>query len=174
MDCSMPGFSILHYLLEFAQTHVHWVSDTIQPSLPLSPYLGLFHSQSPWTLFSFFFFWTLFSKTTNVLILGSDIIYVKVICFVHHLWWYRISVVPGCYYWSPKSCFLFLLEIEKYYLHFFLKLTSALWLISANNGTEILWVTSKSQWFPHLCHHILPSQLAKESRHDLAPKQQQQ
>ena len=37
MDCSMPGFPILHYLLEFAQTHVHWVGDALQPSHPLSP-----------------------------------------------------------------------------------------------------------------------------------------
>ena len=37
MDCSMPGFRVLHHLLEFAQTHVHWVSDAIQPSHPLSP-----------------------------------------------------------------------------------------------------------------------------------------
>ena len=37
MDCSMPAFPVLHYLLEFAQTHVHWVSDAIQPSHPLSP-----------------------------------------------------------------------------------------------------------------------------------------
>ena len=29
---SMPGFSVLHYLQEFAQTHVHWVGDAIQPS----------------------------------------------------------------------------------------------------------------------------------------------
>ena len=36
MDCSMPGFPVLHYLPEFAQTHVHWVSDAIQPSHPLS------------------------------------------------------------------------------------------------------------------------------------------
>ena len=35
-DCSMPGFPVLHYFLEFAQTHVHWVSDAIQPSCPLS------------------------------------------------------------------------------------------------------------------------------------------
>ena len=34
-DCSSPGFPVLHYLPEFAQTHVHWVSDVIQPSLPL-------------------------------------------------------------------------------------------------------------------------------------------
>ena len=30
MDCSMPGFPVLHYLLEFAQIHVHWVIDAIQ------------------------------------------------------------------------------------------------------------------------------------------------
>ena len=38
MDCSMPGFPVLHRLPEFAQTHVHWVDDAIQPShLLLSP-----------------------------------------------------------------------------------------------------------------------------------------
>ena len=36
MDCSMPGFPVLHSLLEFAQIHVHQVSDAIQPSHPLS------------------------------------------------------------------------------------------------------------------------------------------
>ena len=36
MDCSMSGFPALHYLPEFAQTHVHWVSDAIQLSHPLS------------------------------------------------------------------------------------------------------------------------------------------
>ena len=35
MDCSTAGFLGLHYLPGFAQTHVHWVSDTIQPSHPL-------------------------------------------------------------------------------------------------------------------------------------------
>ena len=37
MDCSMPGFPVFHYLLEFAQIHVHWVGDAIQPSHPPSP-----------------------------------------------------------------------------------------------------------------------------------------
>ena len=32
MECSIPGFSVLHYLPEFAQTHVHWVHGVIQPS----------------------------------------------------------------------------------------------------------------------------------------------
>ena len=35
-DCSILGFSVLHYLPELAQTHVHWVGDAIQPSHPLS------------------------------------------------------------------------------------------------------------------------------------------
>ena len=37
MDCSTPGFPILCHLLEFAQIHVHWVSDAIQSSHPLHP-----------------------------------------------------------------------------------------------------------------------------------------
>ena len=41
MDCSRPDFPLLHYLLEMAQTHVHWVSDAIQQSNPLYPLLLL-------------------------------------------------------------------------------------------------------------------------------------
>ena len=37
MDCSTPGIPVLHDLLELAQTHVHRVSDAIQPSHPLLP-----------------------------------------------------------------------------------------------------------------------------------------
>ena len=36
MDSSMPGFPVHHQLLEFTQTHVHWVGDAIQPSHSLS------------------------------------------------------------------------------------------------------------------------------------------
>ena len=35
MDCSITGSPVHHQLLEFAQIHVHWVSDAIQPSHPL-------------------------------------------------------------------------------------------------------------------------------------------
>ena len=35
MDCSTPGLPVHHQLLEFTQTHVHWVGDAIQPSHPL-------------------------------------------------------------------------------------------------------------------------------------------
>ena len=37
MDCSTPAFPVLNVSWRFAQTHVHWVGDAIQPSHPLSP-----------------------------------------------------------------------------------------------------------------------------------------
>ena len=56
-NCSTPGFPVLHYLQEFAQTHVHWVDDAIKPShllsspspptLNLSQHQGLFQWVSP-------------------------------------------------------------------------------------------------------------------------------
>ena len=49
IDCSMPGLPIHHQLLEFTQTHAHWVDDAIQPSHPLlspsPPTLNLSHHQ---------------------------------------------------------------------------------------------------------------------------------
>ena len=36
MDWSLPRFTVLHHLPKFAQIHVHWVVDAIQPSHPLS------------------------------------------------------------------------------------------------------------------------------------------
>ena len=36
MDGSVPGFPVHHQLPEFTQTHIHWVSDAIQTSHPLS------------------------------------------------------------------------------------------------------------------------------------------
>ena len=36
MNCSMSGFLVLHHLLAFVQTHIHWNGDAIQPSYPLS------------------------------------------------------------------------------------------------------------------------------------------
>ena len=50
MDCSTPGFPVPHYLLEFAETHVHWVGDAIQPSHPLLPpsvFLGFSNGRLP-------------------------------------------------------------------------------------------------------------------------------
>ena len=35
-DCSVPDFPVLHYFSGFAQTHIPWVDDAIQPAHPLS------------------------------------------------------------------------------------------------------------------------------------------
>ena len=49
MDCSIPYFPVHHQLPESTQNHVHWVSDAIQPSHPLSfsslPAFNLFQHQ---------------------------------------------------------------------------------------------------------------------------------
>ena len=37
MDCNRSGFPVSHHLPEFAQVHVHWIGDAIQPSHLLSP-----------------------------------------------------------------------------------------------------------------------------------------
>ena len=55
MECSTPGFPVHHQYPELAQTHIHRISDTIQPSCPLSspsplasifPSLRVFSSES--------------------------------------------------------------------------------------------------------------------------------
>ena len=38
MNHSTPGLPVHHQLLEFTQTHVHWVGDAIQPSHPVIPF----------------------------------------------------------------------------------------------------------------------------------------
>jgi len=50
MDCSTSDFPVHHCLLVFAQTYVHWISDAIQQSHPLSsssPALNLSQHQGP-------------------------------------------------------------------------------------------------------------------------------
>ena len=41
MNCSTPGLPVHHQLPEFTQTHVHRVSDAIQPSHPPLPSLPI-------------------------------------------------------------------------------------------------------------------------------------
>ena len=45
MDYSAPGFPVLHYLPELAQTRVHTIGDAIQSSHPLSPTSPLYQTQ---------------------------------------------------------------------------------------------------------------------------------
>ena len=52
MDCSMPGLPVHHQLLEFTQTHVHWVSDAILP-LSLSYFQHSWYPLKSWMLGGF-------------------------------------------------------------------------------------------------------------------------
>ena len=58
MDCSTPGLPVHHQLKEFTQTHVHWVSDTIQPphplSIPLFSHLQSFPASGSFPMSQFF------------------------------------------------------------------------------------------------------------------------
>ena len=57
MDCSRPGLSVLHHLLELAQIHVHWVGDAIQPShsvIPFSSCLQSFPASGSFLMSQFF------------------------------------------------------------------------------------------------------------------------
>ena len=57
MDCSMPGLRVHHQVLEFTQTHAHWVGDTIQPFHPLlSPSPSAFNLSQHQRLFKCQFF----------------------------------------------------------------------------------------------------------------------
>ena len=38
VGCSTPGFPVHHQLPELTQTHVHWISDAIQPSHSVAPF----------------------------------------------------------------------------------------------------------------------------------------
>ena len=48
MDCSLPGFPVLHYLLELAQTHVHWVGDASFSISPSNEYSELISFRIDW------------------------------------------------------------------------------------------------------------------------------
>ena len=59
VDCSMPGLPVHHQLPKFTQTHVHWGSDIIQPSHPLSsPSPLAFNLSQHWKLFAMSQFFT--------------------------------------------------------------------------------------------------------------------
>ena len=74
MNCSTPGLPVLHHLQELAQTHIHWVSDAIQASHPLSSpspsafylsqhqslfqWVSSLHLMCVWIYITGYFFWS--------------------------------------------------------------------------------------------------------------------
>ena len=84
MDCSMPGLPVLHHLLEFAQTRVHWVGDAIQPSVIPFSCLQSFPASGSSPMSQFFTRWAKywsfsFSISPSNEYLG--LIYFRIDCF---------------------------------------------------------------------------------------------
>ena len=81
MDCSTPSFPVYHQLPELAQTPVHWVSDTIQPSHPVSspcpPAFDLSHHQG------------LFQSVSS----SNQVVKVLEIQLQHQFFWRTLEVV---------------------------------------------------------------------------------
>ena len=77
MCCSIPGFPVLHYLPEYAQTHGHQVGDVIQPSHPLSlpspPALNLSQPQSLSSKLVLHIRWQSIGASASVLVIPVNI-----------------------------------------------------------------------------------------------------
>ena len=71
MDCSPLGFPVLHYLLESVQTHIHWVSDAIQPSHPVTSFSSCPQSFPASGSFPMSQFFTLCGQSTEALASAS-------------------------------------------------------------------------------------------------------
>ena len=94
MDCTRPGFPVLHYLLGFAEIHVHWVSDAIQPSHPLSPpspVLNLSQHQSLFQWVSSFHRWPKYWSFSFSISPSNE--YSGLICL--RFYWFDLLAVQG-------------------------------------------------------------------------------
>ena len=115
IDCSTPGFPVLHYLLEFTQTFVHWVGDAIQPShhiyikvwfwliwnkisLPIWPFPKVQPGLNPGFFWLRFFCASLEHKTVIYVNVGRDSIF-KWQCIIKNS--FHISTVTG---YKIKGC----------------------------------------------------------------------
>ena len=77
MNCSTPGFPVLHYLPEFAQTYVHWICDTIQPSHPLLSPSPVLNPSQPQGIFQ----WVGSLHLVHTLLLEINCLYLKIKVF---------------------------------------------------------------------------------------------
>ena len=93
MGCNTPHFSVLHHLLEFAQIHVHKVSDAIQPSYPLS-----FPSPSAFNLSQH---QGLFQRVSS----SYQVAKILKLQLQHQSfqWIFRVDFPSDCLIWSPCS-----------------------------------------------------------------------
>ena len=80
------GFPVLHCLLEFAQTHVHWVSDAIKPS-PFFSCLQFFPASGSFPMSQ------LFASGSQILVLQLQHQSLQ--------WIFRVDSLYNWHVWSP-------------------------------------------------------------------------
>ena len=87
MDCGTPGFLVPHHNPEFAQVHVHWISDAIQPSPSLSSSSPSVHFCYFYALFLFFLILKLLKVYKFKFINYIFIIKFNLYCSEEHVWY---------------------------------------------------------------------------------------
>ena len=138
MDCSTPAFLGLHYLPEFAQTHVHWVGGATQSS----------HSLSPLLLFSIFPSIRVFSHELTLHISGTkfDLLAVQGTLknlFQHHN--LKASVLP-------RSAFL-MVQLSHLYMTTRKTTTLTIWIF-VSKVSPAAAAAKSLQSCPTLCNSI--------------------
>ena len=78
MDCSTPGFPDPYHFLEFAQVHMHCISDAIQPSHPLLPSFSFCHKSFPASGF-FPMSWLFVSGVSSIGVSASALVFPMII-----------------------------------------------------------------------------------------------
>ena len=90
INCSTSDFPVLHYLPEFAQAHVHWIGDAIQPSHPLLSRSPAFNLSQHQGLFQWV---SLLQQVAKILKLQHQSLQ----------WIFRIDFLKDWLVWSPCS-----------------------------------------------------------------------
>ena len=88
MDCSMPGLPVPHHLLAFAQVHVYWIGNALQPSHPLSSPSPTFNLSQHYDLFQWVGCWHQVAK-----VLGLQ--------HQSFQWIFRTNFLQDWLVWSP-------------------------------------------------------------------------
>ena len=95
MDCTMPGFHVLHYLPEFPQTHVHWVGDAVQLSHSLLlhslPALNLSQHQDLCQWAGSFFSWPKYRRSSA----SVSVIPMTIVLISFRIDWFNLLAVQG-------------------------------------------------------------------------------
>ena len=108
MNCSLPGFPVFPYLLEFAQIHVHSISDAIQPSLyPLDDFIHI--SLIRCTSWSMVIFFALKSTLSDINLATPNFSWLVLPDYIYFfspfLYIVCVFILKMFFLWAVSSCF---------------------------------------------------------------------